>query len=303
MSRIIRKSIRALIIATVIGGYGNLAQAEDPVAKNAADVAAIKASAQAFVDAFNRGDAKALAAEWTDNGELYDDSGMVLIGRAAIEKAYAKLIEDHPRNRITINVQTIRFPAAGLAIEEGSSRVESPGAELPTSSRYSAFHIRENGVWKIAYARESGGSGDSIDDLGWLVGTWVAKSKDREVRISFSWNDSKTFLENKFSVTEGGKVAAGGVQEIGRDPRTGRLCSWVFSDDGGRGQAQWVRDGNRWIMESVGVTGDGAPTSSTNVLTRVNDNEFSWRSVNRRVGVAQMPDAAPITVTRVVAGK
>lgn len=275
-------------------------RADDAKGGSATDIAAIKGSAQAFVEAFNRGDAKALAAEWTENGELYDDEGTALIGREAIEKAYTQLFKEHPKGTISVEVQNVRFPAPGCAIEEGSSRLKSPGADLPTSSRYSAFHVRENGVWKIAYAREWGGAGDKLDDLAWLVGSWVAKTKDREVRVSFSWNEAKTFLENRFSVTEGGRVATGGVQEIGRDPRTGQLCSWVFSDDGGRGQARWVRDGNRWVMESAGMTPDGAPTTATNILTRVNDNEFLWQSVNRRIGEQVLPDSAPITVMRVV---
>ncbi len=276
-----------------------MARADDPKGGSPADVAAIKDSARLFVEAFNRGDAKAIAAGWTDNGELYDDSGTMLIGRDAIEKAYAKLFQDRPKNKITIDVQSVRFLAPGCAIEEGTSRLESPGAELPTSGRYSAFHLRENGAWKIAYAREWGGASDKLEDLGWLVGTWSARGKDRDVRVTFAWNDAKTFLENRFSVSEGGRITTGGVQEIGRDARTGQLCSWVFADDGGRGQTRWVRDGNRWLMESVGMAPNGAPTTATNILTRVNDNEFSWRSVNRRMDGQPVPDAAPITVSRV----
>src|SRR3954447_3503245 len=50
---------------------------------------AILKSARDFAAAFNKGDAKAVAALYAENGEFRDAGGRTLIGRAAIEKVYA----------------------------------------------------------------------------------------------------------------------------------------------------------------------------------------------------------------------
>src|SRR5215471_7622061 len=55
-----------------------------------ADREAIRRSARVFVEAFDNGDAKALAAAWVEKGELFSDNGEVLHGPAAIEKAYTE---------------------------------------------------------------------------------------------------------------------------------------------------------------------------------------------------------------------
>jgi uncharacterized protein (TIGR02246 family) len=290
-----------LLVACLAPGPAATRAAEPSDRK--ADREAIEQASRSFAAAFNAGDAKAVAEAWTENGEYYDDSGVILRGRDAIEKAYAALFKERPKGRIDFVVQSLRFPSRDSAIEEGIARVTSQGAELPTSSRYTAIHVREDGVWKIAVAREWGGAEDRLDDLAWLVGDWAANSKDRDVRLSFAWNEPKTFLTCRFRVSEGGKPASSGTQEIGRDPRTGRICSWMFNDDGGRGQAVWIRDGDRWVMESTGVTPAGVDTSATNILTRIDDRSFSWRSVNRRVGGAAAPDTAPVTLSRVAPGK
>ena len=46
---------------------------------------AIRKSADDFVQAFNRGDAAAIAALWTVNGEYLDGAGQRFVGREAIE--------------------------------------------------------------------------------------------------------------------------------------------------------------------------------------------------------------------------
>ena len=56
----------------------------------------IRATAAAFVEAFNRGDARAVAALWTADGSAADDSGTIYKGRPAIEAQYAELFKQHP---------------------------------------------------------------------------------------------------------------------------------------------------------------------------------------------------------------
>ena len=266
---------------------------------NAKDKEAIAKCAEAFLDAFHKGDAKALAAFWTDGGEYYDDSGVELRGRAAIEKAYTELFKEKPKGKIEIDTQSIRFPSPDTAVEDGILRLKYPGTELPASTRYSALHVRSGDGWRVAISREWGAGEDKPDDLGWLIGKWSAKAKNREIHLTFEWDDNKTFIRNKFSVKEGDKIVSTGTQMIGMDPKTGQLRSWTFDADGGNGQSLWMRDGNRWLLDSVGELPDGTDTSAVNVLTRLSDDEFLWRSIDRALGDLELPDSDPVKLTRV----
>ncbi len=264
-----------------------------------ADRNAIRKSGSDFVDAFDRGDAKTAASAWTDQGEYHDDGGAVIRGRDAIEKSYAEFFEEQTGSRINLDVKSIRFPSRDTAIEEGVLVVTPAGAHLPKSTRYSALHVREDGNWKIAFAREWGTVRDDLQDLEWLVGQWVARAEDREVQMSFTWNSNKTGLRNEFTMNVGGKPASSGIQLIGVEPQTGLLSSWMFPDDGGMAHAVWSSDGDRWLAESTGSMPDGSETTATNVIARTNDDEFTWRSIDRTINGEPVPDTPPIKVTRV----
>ena len=61
--------------------------ADSDTAGRAADESAIRASAKEFSAAFAHGDAEAIAAMWTENGTLSDESGRLFKGRKAIASA------------------------------------------------------------------------------------------------------------------------------------------------------------------------------------------------------------------------
>jgi len=115
-----------------------------------ADVAAIKKSAAEFAEAFNKGDAKAVAAQFTENAESREASGMTFVGREAIEKAYAEFFKANAGTKIDVLVNSIRFPAKDMAIEEGLARLSSGSKDLPRSTHYVVIHSREGGKWKMA---------------------------------------------------------------------------------------------------------------------------------------------------------
>ena len=70
---------RLVLLAAVCAAAHQVALAEEPT-RQRKDEAAIRATADAFLKAFNRGDAKAVAALWTENGTLADRSRPVVQG-------------------------------------------------------------------------------------------------------------------------------------------------------------------------------------------------------------------------------
>src|SRR5262245_73235 len=268
-----------------------------------ADRAAIEKSSRDFSQAFAKGDAKAIAAMWTEDGEYDDDEGVSLRGRAAIEKAFAEHFKEKGAGKVHVIIESVRFPARDLAIEDGIVRQEGSCKELPQSTRYSVVHVREGGQWKIAVSKEWGASQDRLEDLGWLVGEWTTTIKEQEVTLNFQRDPAKSYITGRFTKKDKGKTVGSGTMRIALDPQSGQLRSWHFDDDGGHGQAGWLRDGNRWALDAVGVTADGVETAGINLLARVGADQITWRSVERIMGGQPLPDTLPIKLTRVKSAK
>ena len=197
-----------------------------------------------------------------------------------------------------IKIETIRFPSRNCAIEEGLS-CTTPSGTLPDSSYYRAVHVREDGKWRMALAREWAAGKDRMADLEWLIGTWRGQAKDREMVISFARETNQPFFVGDFTSVAGGKTVPLGTMKIGVDPVSGQFRSWHFDPDGGNGHGLWLREGKRWVIDSHGVQGNGDETAAVNVLTRYGDDEVGWRSLDRMVGGRVQPDSEPIRLKRV----
>jgi uncharacterized protein (TIGR02246 family) len=263
------------------------------------DAAAIRKSAQEYADQFAKGDAKSLAGLWTDNGECHDADGTSIVGRAEIEKAFAAHFKDGGKAKIDVDIRSIRFPSRDTAIEEGFIRVTPDGPGLPSSTMYTASHVRENGQWKLAYSREWGAGQDRLGDLAFLIGEWEGGPKGAEIVASFVKDGESQFILGQFKKKSDGKLAQVGTVKIGLDAQRGQIRSWHFDNDGGHGQCLWIRDGDHWVLDAIGVLADGTESDSVNLLGRLSNDEISWRSIDRVVGGKALPDTTPIKLTRV----
>ena len=106
------------------------------------------------------------------------------------------------------------------------------------------------------------------------------------------------FIERTYTTTllDGKKMS--GVQLIGWNPLEGHVQSWSFSPDGGHDIGVWLPIDGGWTSEMRGVTGAGAPTSSVNLLKRLDDNAHVWQSIQRYVGGISLPDTDEVVIKR-----
>ena len=79
------------------------ALAEEKAAEQASDEQAIRAAVDSYVAAYNRGDAKAVAAHWSDSAEWISPSGERFEGREAIEKEMEALFAENKGVRIEVH--------------------------------------------------------------------------------------------------------------------------------------------------------------------------------------------------------
>ncbi len=262
----------------------------------------IRATADAFVKAFNAGDAKAVGALWAPDAEYSDESGQSIQGRAAIEKEYAAVFRQRLGAIMTVKIESIRFPASDIAIVKGVARVKSPGGIADTAARYTVVHAKRDGKWVMVFGRDApfvaASNEDYLKDLEWLIGDWTPDSKDLPLRLHFEWIAQRNFIRNTYTVTRDGKSALTGGQIIGWNPKLGRIVSWHFDAQGGFGEDVWTRDGKKWVIEAKGMLRDGSESTAVNIVTPVDANSFVWQSVRRTLDRVGLPDTAAAKLVR-----
>jgi uncharacterized protein (TIGR02246 family) len=276
---------------------------ETAKAAASADEQAIRATAEAFVKAFDSGDAQALGALWTADADYTDENGQVYHGRAAIEKEYAELFKEHSDMTIKIDIQSIRVLNPTTALEDGHSAVVAQGHTI-SQARYTAVHVKENGKWFLSAVRDmpdTGSADATFAALDFFVGEWVARGDTVSVKTSCKWAVGKKFLLRTFVVSGHDKETPerSGLQIIGFDPASWQIRSWTFDSTGGHGQGLWTAVDGGWAIESQGVLADGTPTASTDLIERVNDNIVGWQSVDRMAGGQQLPNTEQVVLERV----
>ena len=65
------------------------------------------------------------------------------------------------------------------------------------------------------------------------------------------------------------------------------------------GEADWIRDGDHWVLDAVGTQPDGRTLKESNILRSVNDDTITFQSTNRQLEDQDIADLAPVKVTRV----
>ncbi len=281
------------------------AEKNNPGAKS--DEAAIRATIESYVAAYNRGDAKAVAAHWSDSGEWISPSGQRFQGRQAIEKEMQALFSENKGVRIEVIDPSIRMVSPQVAIEEGTVRVIRP-SEPPSDSTYLAVDVKEGGRWKLNTVRETDvpetqAASSQLQELAWLVGDWVDDSPEADDTASVTWTKNKTFLTYAFKISAPGTDdVLEGTQVIGWDPAAGTIRSWMFDSDGGFGEGVWSKHENTWVVKFNQVLPDGRKASATNIYKLVDGNTFVWKSIGRKLDKQFLPNIDEVKMVRKTAG-
>src|SRR5262249_45503311 len=91
------------------------------------DEKAIRKLDQEYVDAYNKHDAKALAALWSPEAVYVDpETGDQAVGREEIEKEFAETFSGLKEAKLEVDAKAIKFLSPNVAIEEGVARVIQP---------------------------------------------------------------------------------------------------------------------------------------------------------------------------------
>jgi uncharacterized protein (TIGR02246 family) len=282
------------IVAQTVQSQSGPTKPAAPAADRSADETAIRANVEKFVTAYNAHDAKAVAALFTPDGQIEDKDGDIADGREAIEQTFTGMFADSPQKKIEVFVDSIRFIGSDLAVETGTTKETPAPNEPPDYDRYTVLHVKRDGKWQMALARDEEGPADTaheqLQPLAWLVGDWVDDGGSTVVASTCRWSEDGNFLLQEFKLQVNGRDEMNVSQRIGWDPAAKCIRSWVFDSEGGFGQSVWTRDDDEWLIKSTGVRPDGTTASATNRLLQDGGDAYIWRSTDRVVaGDVQEP--------------
>jgi uncharacterized protein (TIGR02246 family) len=302
---VVAASTAMSVVATAQDAPAAAPAAEAPAAEAPAlspDQKAIADQANAFIAAYNKGDAKTLSAKFAEDAEWVDDGGNVLSGRAAIADHFKDVFLAGRGRAIDIDVESIRPLTGDVMLEKGTTTVVEPGGRTAVSS-YTAVHVKKGDAWLISQFTEtgsplSGNAARQLTELEWLVGTWKDNEEGVEATSTIEKALNNNFLTWTYSVVGRAGNEASGTQVIGWDPTLGKIRSWVFDSDGGFSEKIWTQDGPRWLLQTRSVLPDGGQGSEEQILTFVDKNTFTWSSASRQVDGEALPNIDNVKVIR-----
>jgi uncharacterized protein (TIGR02246 family) len=256
-----------------------------------------KSLVEAYVSAFNKGEAKALAALYAEDTQHTSNDGAAMVGRAAVLENMTKYFAKNKGATLTIEVESARFLTPDVLLEKGFATVNDE------TTRYVCSYVKKDGTWVISELDETtppplNAASAALDDLGWLVGLWKDNSTDVKVTSSVDWTNNGHFLRRSYTIAREDGEPTTATEVIGYDPVAGAVRSWMFDSDGGFGEGTWRQEGNKWINSYAGTSLDGSTTTAQHITTYIDDKKYTWESVNRQRDGEVLPNIDKIEVIR-----
>jgi uncharacterized protein (TIGR02246 family) len=256
--------------------------------------------ARKYEEAYNKADAKTLAGFYSDDVDYIDQDGAEVKGRDAIQKLLADNFVQNPGAKLAITTEEVKQLTPDVKVTRGIATV-TPANGAAEATGYTAVKVRKGDHWEISQLNEREAPALSayskLEVLEWLVGTWQDKSENQTVEAKINWAGDKNFLVRTINV-KGNQSSTDGWEIIGWDPVRQQIRSWIFDSNGGFGESTWVNNGEDWLIRASNVLPDGSRSTAENVLTKVDDNKFTWESQNRTLNGDPQPSLDKIEVQR-----
>jgi len=254
-----------------------------------------------YQEAYDRGDAKTLASFYAEDVDYIDQDGVEVKGRGEMEKLFIQNFQANPGAKIAITIEEVKPLAPDVQVNRGVATVTATSG-LTESTRYAAVLARKNDGWQICQLTETAApaptASSQLEALKWLIGSWVDKDADQTVETRVEWAGDKNFLVRTFKLKRAEESETDGWEIVGWGPDRQQIRSWIFDSNGGFGESSWSYDGGHWLIRAYNVLPDGSRSTAENVLTKVDDNKFTWESQNRTVDGESQPSLPKMVVYR-----
>jgi uncharacterized protein (TIGR02246 family) len=262
------------------------------------EIAGLQKAAAEFVTAYNKKDAAALAALFTEDGEMTDITGKNLTsGREQIKTRYDEIFSDAPAE-IAVEVNSVRIVAPNIAIEDGTFHMTPADDENapPRSTTYTAVLTKSaDGAWKIASTRNLNDATDATGQLAELANTlkgeWTSRSEDGvQLDIAFGWDPTGKFILGETLTSTSDSEPQQGSIRIGWNAARKSIIAWIFDAEGGATQSIWTRTDESWIIRAEGTTADGETITASQELKPEGADTLLWTATNRVIDGEKQPN-------------
>ena len=261
------------------------------------EIAGLQQAAADFVLAYNAKDAAAVAALFTENGEISDlRAEDTTTGRVDIQLRYAEIFAAGDTPSVAIEVDSVRLVGKDLAIEDGTVHLTPPGDNAPAkSTAYTAVLQKSaDGAWKIASTRTLADTTDAAGQLAELAaalkGDWTSQKEGMRLDLAFGWDGSGKFVAGEMLATAADAEPQTTSLRIGWDAARKTITWWSFDDGGGFAKGDWTATEDGWLVRTEGTTADGETTSANQTLTPEGKDTLIWTAKDRLVNGEKLPD-------------
>ncbi len=256
------------------------------------EAVAVRAAARDYAAAVRRNDTETMLRAWTESGDYVDAAGQVVTAHDLIRKNAAAPRRAQSPGIVAAPRSSLRFITPIVAIEDGTYDCGADDGGGVATGRFTALWVRRDGKWLLDSLRESATTSpprnQRLKPLEWLIGEWVGTTDDAAVIVSSRWSDGGNYIIREFAVLgDGGETT--GTERIGWDSTAGEFKSWTFDSQDGRGEGRWKRNGDRWIVETTEVMGDGKKASTSSIMTPRGDDQYVWEVKSSKVGNEKVP--------------
>jgi uncharacterized protein (TIGR02246 family) len=290
-------AVVSFVIASLAAGFA-------PAADDA-EAQAIDALGAAYRAAFSEADAKVVAELFAPDGDYIDSSGRFVKGREAIEKDYAGYFAVYGKADLRARRVSFRLLDPNVAMIDGVAELVPPPDGPPSVSHYTVIAVKRDGKWLIQSVRENvtypPSHYEHLEPLEWMIGSWKSggdKGRIRGLATTCRWSENKNYLVRSHELDVMGEGLVSGTQRIGWDPVAETIRSWMFTSTGDYIEGVWTQEDNRWTVTSTGVLGNGRKIASKNIITQVDDDTFTFQSVERTLDGEAQPDVDTIELKR-----
>ena len=149
-----------------------------------------------------------------------------------------------------------------------------------------------------AQARPLPAPAAELKALEWMLGSWTHEAEGVVLKISCTKPVGGYFFERIFQLKLGSEATLTLKQFIGWDPVAKEIRSWGFGSDGSVETGVWSKEGNTWEVERKITYADGEQGTALNLITRIGEDGFLFKSVERHYGNRLLPDIVGLEVER-----
>ena len=282
-----KTTVASLVLLTLLLGHTPTTGQQ----KQAAGEDAIRKAGAAYIQAMQKRDLAAATATWTEQGTYTDETGSRSNARQLI-----KLMLTQPADAETVDFSndefksTIRFLTSNVAIAEGTH------TSADVTGDYTATWVKSGDRWLldqlIDHPRGADRGTAELQELGWMVGSWLGQSDKFTVRCDANWSENGKFIVQRFVVERDGQTVVSGEQRIGWHPGIKAIRSWGFDSRGGIIEGRWRQQGDdAWVVRNSGVAADGSSSSSISFWLREGDDRCALKTSNVNIAADEVEDA------------